>query len=151
MENMPQRSNACNRLFDGEAWWALSRSVLGLVVDDIQATVHTDFLRFLQAPEEHFIWTLLGNKQRALQSMRKQVVCSSVLVDHDDAARSASGHHALASDRFGRARTTGPYLFARKYDPEHSPEIAEAIKRSSYLEMLRAGFQNHPGGGPVQA
>ena len=145
VQNIPQRPDLYDKFFYGEAWWALSRSVLDLVVDDIHATVHSGFFQFLQAPEEHFIQTLLGNKKRALQSMRKQIVCSPVFVDHNDAARSASGHYALASDRFCRARTSGPYLFARKYDPGHSPEIAEAIGRGSYFEMLLANFQSHPG------
>lgn len=134
--NIPQRPDLYSKFFYGEAWWALTRATLDLVIDDIHSSLHLGFFEFLQAPEEHFIHTILGNKMRALKSMRRQIICSPVFVDHKDPARSSLGHDALASGKFRAARDCGPYLFARKYDPEYSIDIAAAIIEGTYFETI---------------
>lgn len=131
-----QRPDLYNKFFYGEAWWALTRATLDLIIDDIHASFHSGFFEFLQAPEEHFIHTILGNKMRALNSMRRQIICSPVFVDHNDPARSSLGHDALTSGKFRAARECGPYLFARKYDPEYSTDVAAAIRDGTYFRTI---------------
>ncbi len=137
--NLPPRADLYQTFYYGEAWWALTRAALDLVVDDIHARAHVEFFRFLQAPEEHFIQTLLGNKRRALHALERQIICSPVFVDHNDPARSSLGHDALSAEGFRAARSSGPYLFARKYDPDLAPDVAAAIAEGRYFESLAGG------------
>ena len=141
--SLPPRADLYQAFFYGEAWWALTRAALDLVIDDIHAPAHVEFFRFLQAPEEHFIHTVLGNKRRALQALGRQIVCSPVFVDHDDPARSSFGRDALPAAGFRAARRSGPYLFARKYDPDLAPDLAAAIAEGRYFESL-AGSSDTP-------
>ena len=133
LRHHPPRPALYERFYYGEAWWALTRGALDLIIDDLHDERHVEFFRLLDVPEEHFIQTLLGNRQRALASLGRQIVCSPVFVDHGDPARSVSDRDALSAEGFGRARATGPYLFARKFDPDRSPEIANAIEAGTYF------------------
>ncbi len=129
----PPRARLYERFYYGEAWWALTRGALDLIVDDLHDPRHVDFFRLLQVPEEHFVPTLLGNRERALTSLGRQIVCSPVFVDHDDPERAVPDRDALSAEGFRRAREAGPYLFARKFDPDRTPEIADAVEAGTYF------------------
>ncbi len=132
----PPRPRLYETFYYGEAWWALTRGALDLIVDDLHDARHVEFFRLMQVPEEHFVHTLLGNRQRALMSLGRQIVCSPVFVDHGDPARSEPDRDALSAEGFRRARAAGPYLFARKFDPDRSPEIADAIEAGTYFSGI---------------
>ena len=132
LRRLPPRPDLFERLFYGESWWGLTREAVDLIVDELHAEAFVEFFRFLEVPDEHFIQTLLGNKRRALASLGREVVGTPVYVNHADPVRARFGRDALQGREFRDAGRTGRYLFARKYDPELSPEIADAIGRGRY-------------------
>ena len=95
--------------------------------------MHEDYFRFLQVPDEHFIQTRLGNKRLALSSFCRQMVGSPVFVDHADPVRSGFGRDALSAEKFRQAAATGRYLFARKFDPELTPDLASAVSNGRFF------------------
>ena len=139
LSQMPARPPLYNKLYYGESWWALSRSSMDLIIDDLHEKVHEEYFRFLQVPDEHFIQTLLGNKSRALSSLSRQMVGSPVFVDHSDPVRSAFGRDALTAEKFRAAAATGRYLFARKFDPELTPDLASAVANGQFFSDV-VGF-----------
>ena len=133
---LPPRPNLYGKFYYGESWWALTKPALDLVIDEMHAEAHVEYFRFLQVPDEHFIQTLLGNKQRALSSLGRQMVGTPVFVDHGDPERARFGRDALSAEKFRQAAGTGRHLFARKYDPELMPDIATAIAEGRYFSDI---------------
>ncbi len=135
LARLPPRPALYDRFYYGASWWALTRAAIDLVIDEMHAQAHVEYFRFLQAPDEHCIQTLLGNKQRALSSLGRQVVGTPVFVDHGDPQRGSFGRDALTAEKFRQAAGTG-HLFARKFDPELTPDIAIAIVEGRYFSDI---------------
>ncbi len=133
---LPPRPHLYNKFYYGESWWALTRAAVDLIIDDMHTEIHVDFFRFLQVPDEHFVQTLLGNKQRSLTSLGRQIVGAPVFVDHEDPERARLGRDALTAAKFRHAAGTGRHLFARKFDPELAPDVAGAIAEGRYFSDI---------------
>lgn len=134
LARMPPRPPLYEKPFTGASWWALSRQALNLIIDEMHAPSHQEFFRYLEVPDEHFFQTLLGNKHRALQSMGKTATGPLVYVDYANPARAEfKGKDFLPLDGFRETYAKHGKMFARKYDPEQSPDIAAAIEGGCYF------------------
>lgn len=133
---LPPRPRLYDRFYYGESCWALTRAALDLIIDEMHAEIHVAFFRFLQVPDEHFVQTLLGNKQQALASLGRHIAGTPVFVDHQDPERARLGRDALTADKFRQAADSGRHLFARRFDPERAPDVAAAIARGRYFSDI---------------
>jgi hypothetical protein len=136
LARLPPRPPLYEKFYYGESWWTLTRAALDLVIDEMHAETHVAYFRFLQVPDEHFIQTLLGNKQRAPSSLGRHVAGTPVFVDHADPERYRFGRDALTAGKFRQAASTGRHLFARKFDPELAPDVALAIAEGRYFSDI---------------
>lgn len=136
-ESFPWRTPLYSKLYYGESWWALSRAAIDLILDDLHSPIHREFFRYLHVPDEHFFQTLVGSKLIALAASGRQCVGPLVYVDHANPARRAfDGSDHLSVDRFACLEQQTDRLFARKYDPKRTPEVAAAIGEGRYFTQI---------------
>jgi hypothetical protein len=136
LSKMPPRPRLYDRIFSGSSWWSLSRGALNLIIDDMHAAANVEYFRFVNVPDEHFFQTLIGNKSRALAELGHRTQGKFVYVDYKHPDRlKFTGRDALSVASLRSAAAAG-WPFARKYDPEQTPEIADAIASGRYFAEI---------------
>jgi hypothetical protein len=123
-------------LYYGNSWWSLTRQALNLIIDDTYADINVLYFKYLNVPDEHFFQTLLGNKTRAMLALGRRFNGRFVFVDYENPERKRfRGMDFLTVEGFRNAGQTG-WLFARKYVPAHTPEIADAIVAGRFFAEI---------------
>jgi hypothetical protein len=135
LARLPPRPALFDKFFFGSQWWALTREAVDLIIDDMHSWISHEYFRYLHVPDEHFFHTLYGNKQRALSSLHRKTCGPLVYVDYAGAKRIPGTwpDFAMPTEGFRIAYSQHRRLFARKYDPATSPDIAAAIVNGRYF------------------
>lgn len=135
LAELPRRPPLFRRLCYGAQWWALSRPLLSALLPTLRRPEVTAYFRHMQAPDEHMIQTVLGNRPDLLHG--RVLAGTPMFADH---ARRAAGQDWLDVEAFrGAAGQGGQILFARKFRPDAAPDVAAAIGAGRYVADILGG------------
>ena len=132
---LPPRPALFKSLHVGAQWWALSAEAIELIREDLFATELERFFRFFAVPDEHVFSCLIGNRLDALRDRGRRIIGTMMWTNHR--AR-AQGRWTLAAEELAVVRRQhGPQLlFARKFDPQAAPDVADAIRNGRYAQDI---------------
>ena len=135
LAELPPRPPLFRRLCYGTQWRALSRPVLAALLPTLRRPEVHAYFRHMQAPDEHMIQTVLGNRADLLGG--RVLAGTPMFADH---ARRAAGQDTLDAAGFRAAAGLGAQiLFARKFAPAAAPEVAGAIAAGRYEADILGG------------
>jgi hypothetical protein len=118
----------------GSQWWALTAETIEALLPELARPEVQRFFRYIQVPDEHMIQTVLGNRPELLGA--RAVVGSTMWSDQ---GRRTGRVDTLELAQFRAAAAQGSQiLFARKFDPDATPEVAAALRAGRYeCDVLR--------------
>ncbi len=129
LAEIPPRAPLFERFYYGSQWWALTGATVEAMLPTLHEPAIQRYFRHMQVPDEHMIQTILGNAPHLMAGKKRRG--TPMFADH---ARRADGDDTL--DLAGFQSATATALFARKFNPETAPDIAEAIAEGSYWRLL---------------
>jgi hypothetical protein len=129
LAEIPPRAPLFERFYYGAQWWALTGATIDALLPSLHDPEIQRHFRHMQVPDEHMIQTILGNAPHLMGG--RKLLGTPMFADH---ARRAGGDDTLDVAGFQSAAVSAQ--FARKFNPETAPDIAEAIAEGGYWQLL---------------
>jgi len=124
LAGLPPRPRLFPRLLYGAQWWALSGQTVATLLPALHRPEVQDYFRFFPVPDEHMIHTVLGTLPAPPTRGTPM---------HTMPAGTALDGPALRQARAGNP----DLLFARKFNPAMSADIAAAIADGRFDALLQ--------------
>lgn len=136
--DFPPRPPLFEKFFYGASWWAISREATLQILDQLHSDDFREYFKYFRCADEHFIHCAFGNNPALHARKRRPFMHLGHPMVED-----TSVHHLKAAMLPPIHRETG-CLFARKFDPAATPDIAQAIAEGRYFEILRGTSATDP-------
>lgn len=129
LAEIPPRAPIFERFYYGSQWWALTGATIEAMLPALRDPDIQRYFKHMQVPDEHMIQTILGNAKHLLTGVKR--LGTPMFADHP---RRAGGIDTLDLSGFRAAAASA--LFARKFDPAVTSDIAALIAEGRYWQAL---------------